>query len=163
MVSDDAKAVRYLTDHAHQVERVSDPRAWHAVLRRINRGRRGRAQGSPVTSNWTTAWVDTVSDERPGWRERAAHLDGQTVFAVDYQTCRRCRFGWVEQPYTDPQYQRCGLATAGLAAVRTEHPNLSWHTLGGHLSDSQAFWTAVGADVPGSYAQRHLCPHIRPG
>jgi hypothetical protein len=73
------------------------------------------------------------------------------VFAVDYQICRHCQLGWVEQPYTDPPYQRCGLASAGLAALRAEHPDLGWHTLGGHFPDSQAFWTTVGTGVPGSY------------
>jgi hypothetical protein len=102
-----------------------------------------------------------MSSERPGWRERAANLDDQTVFAVDYQICRLCQLGWVEQPYTDPSYQRCGLASAGLAALRTEHPELSWHTLGGHFPDSQAFWTAAGTGVSGGYEQRQLCPHIR--
>ncbi|MER6126622.1 hypothetical protein ABT173_29205 [Streptomyces sp. NPDC001795] len=28
------------------------------------------------------------------------------------------------------KYQRCGLATAGLEALRLEHPGQSWHTLG---------------------------------
>jgi hypothetical protein len=28
----------------------------------------------------------------------------------------------IEQPYTLPRYQRCGLAAAGLAALRAEHP-----------------------------------------
>jgi hypothetical protein len=101
-----------------------------------------------------------MSTERPGWRERAATLADEVVFAVDYHTCRRCHLGWVEQPYTDPTYQRCGLARAGLAALRTEHPGLSWHTLGGHLSESRPFWTAVGTDVTGHYDQRPVCPHI---
>jgi hypothetical protein len=35
-----------------------------------------------------------------------------------------------------------------VAALRTEQPDLSWHTLGGHFSDSQAFWTAVGTGDP---------------
>ncbi|PGH47202.1 hypothetical protein CRI70_30040 [Streptomyces sp. Ru87] len=68
--------------------------------------------------------------------------------------------GWVEQPYSAPPYQRCGLATAGLAPLRAEHPGIVWHTPGGHFTDSQAFWTAVGADVPGRYAQRSLSPHV---
>ncbi|MGH3769688.1 MAG: hypothetical protein ACRDTX_31845, partial [Pseudonocardiaceae bacterium] len=68
------------------------------------------------------------------------------------QLCHRCRLGWVEEPYTLPPYQRCG-----------ECPGLSWHTLGGHFRDSRAFWDAVGADVPGSYQQRPLCPHAQAG
>ncbi|MEO6083518.1 MAG: hypothetical protein ABIQ18_10485 [Umezawaea sp.] len=85
------------------------------------------------------------------------------MFAVDYQPCRHCGLAWVEQPYTDPLHQRCGLARACLAALRTEHPGLSWHTLGGHLTESQAFWAAVGTDVCGGYRQRPLCSHVRPG
>ncbi|WP_156045718.1 hypothetical protein [Herbidospora cretacea] len=49
------------------------------------------------------------------------------------------------KPHTDPRYQRRGL---------------SWHTLGGHFSDSRPFWTAVGTDVPGGYHRHELCPHI---
>jgi hypothetical protein len=109
-----------------------------------------------------TGWHDTTSDERPGWRERAAYIDGEPAFAVDYQLCRRCRLGWVEQPYTDPLYQRCGLASSALTALRAEHPGLSWHTLGGHLTESQPFWTAVGASAAGTYQQRQLCAHLRP-
>ncbi|WP_439681215.1 hypothetical protein [Embleya sp. MST-111070] len=66
----------------------------------------------------------------------------------------------VEQPYTDPSYQRCGLASAGLVALRTEHPGLNWHTLGGHFRDSEPFWTAVGTAVAGGYSQRKPCRHI---
>ncbi|RQW98160.1 hypothetical protein DLJ59_27745 [Micromonospora inaquosa] len=71
--------------------------------------------------------------------------------------------GWVEQPYTHPQYQRHGLASAGLATLRAEHPGLAWHTLGGHFRSSQPFWEAVGADVSGSYQQRGTCPHLTRG
>jgi hypothetical protein len=53
--------------------------------------------------------------QRPGWRQRTAFLDGHEVFGVDYRVCRRCQLGWVEDPYTDPNYERCGLAAAGLA------------------------------------------------
>lgn len=82
------------------------------------------------------------------------------MFAVDYQTCRQCGLGWVEEPYTDPRYQRCGLAAAGLAALRAEYPGLGWHTLGGHLRDSEQFWCAVAVEVVGGYAQREICPHL---
>ncbi|MEU9598200.1 hypothetical protein ACIQ8D_33180 [Streptomyces sp. NPDC096094] len=85
------------------------------------------------------------------------------AFAVDYRICRRCRIGWVEQPYTLPQYQRCGLGIAGLAALRAEHTGLSWHTLGGHLGESRGFWAAVGSDVLGGYQQRSLCQHVEAG
>ncbi|MBQ1076819.1 hypothetical protein KBX06_27260 [Micromonospora sp. C31] len=66
----------------------------------------------------------------------------------------------MEQPYTHPRYQRCGLASAGLTALRVEHPGLSWHTLGGHFRSSQPFWAAVRADVPGGYHQRGTCLHL---
>jgi hypothetical protein len=162
-VSDDGQAARLLAGQAHRVGHVSGWAPWRQALRWISRGRLGQQHSFPIAPRLSTPWQDTMSGERPGWRERTATLDGDTVFAVDYQICHRCRLGWVEQPYTDPPYQRCGLASAGLAALRTEHPGLSWHTLGGHFADSQAFWAAVGASVPGGYAQRHLCPHIRPG
>jgi hypothetical protein len=47
--------------------------------------------------------------------------------------------------------------------LRAEHPGLSWHTLGGHFRRSEAFWTAVGADVTGGYQQRAVCQHVKPG
>ncbi len=59
----------------------------------------------------------------------------------------------MESPYTVPQYQRCGLASAALAALRREHPDLAWHTLGGHFADSRPFWAAMGSGVPGGYQQ----------
>lgn len=85
------------------------------------------------------------------------------AFAVDYRICKKCRLGWVEHPYTAPQYQRCGLATAGLVALRAEHPGVAWHTLGGHFADSEPFWTNVGKNADGGYQQRSLCPHITAG
>jgi hypothetical protein len=81
------------------------------------------------------------------------------VFAVDYQVCRLCGLGWVEEPYTDPDYQRCGLAAAALAALRSEYPGLEWHTLGGHFRETEPFWSAVGTDVNGGYTKRGVCPH----
>lgn len=73
------------------------------------------------------------------------------------------KIGWVEQPYTQPVYQRRGLAAAGLAALRAEYPGFAWHTLGGHINGSPAFWDTVGADVPGGYRQRGVCRHITAG
>ena len=99
---------------------------------------------------------------RPGWRE-APNLADDVAFAVDYTVCARCELGWVEWPYTTEQYQRCGLATAALEALRLEHPGLSWHTLGGHFRDSRAFWAAVGTGVLGGYQQRETCPHAPEG
>lgn len=112
----------------------------------------------------SSAWQDTISGERPGWRQRAANdeadPDGDFAFAVDYQICRRCSLGWVEQPYTRDDLQRAGLARAALEALRREHPGLAWHTLGGHLSDSRRFWAAAGAAVRGGYQPRELCQHL---
>jgi hypothetical protein len=106
-----------------------------------------------------TAWRDFRFRERRGWRERAAYLGGNEVFRVDYQVCRRCRLGWVEQPSTVAEYRRCGLATAALAALRSENPGIEWHTLGGHLAGSVWFWVSAGAGIPGGYTQRDPCPH----
>jgi hypothetical protein len=163
VTNDKAQAAQRLAAQAHEVGRVSGRKLWREALQWISGGRLGRSQGWPIVPVLSTPWQDTISGERIGWRQRAANLDGETVFAVDYEICRRCRLGWVEQPYTDPDYQRCGLASAGLAALRTEYPDLGWHTLGGHFSDSRAFWAAVGAGVPGGYQQRHVCPHVSPG
>jgi hypothetical protein len=144
---------------ASQVGRAPGHEPLRAMLKWGTRGRLGRRRGWPVVPVLGTPWQDTVSAERTGWRERAAYLDGSVAFAVDYQTCRGCGLGWVEQPYTESQYQRCGLAAAGLAALRCEQPGLEWHTLGGHLPDSEAFWSAVRAGVAGGYRRREMCPH----
>lgn len=136
----DARAARHLARQAGTVSQVSGRDSCRAVLRRIADAVLDRSPRSQVASGW---W-DTASQERPGWRERAANLDADIVFSIDYRSCRRC-----------------GLASAGLAALRAEHPDLNWHTLGGHLTESQAFWAVVGTGVPGGYQQRHLCSHVR--
>jgi hypothetical protein len=159
--ADDSQAAGCLAGQAHQVGYASGREPWREAVRWITRGRFGRRHGWPVVPRLTTPWQDTISTNRIGWRERAANLNGECAFAVDYYLCRRCRLGWVEEPYTLPRYQRCGLASAGLAALRAEHPGFSWHTLGGHFRDSRPFWAAVGADVPGGYQQRPLCPHAQ--
>ena len=75
---------------------------------------RGRWSRRPVwDEERDTRWRDTMLANRPGWRERAAYLDGGEVFAVDYQVCRGCGLGWVEEPYTVPDYQRCGSLRQG--------------------------------------------------
>lgn len=158
---DDAQAAQRLAGQAHQVGHVSGREPWREAIQWITRGRFGRRRGWPVVPRLTTPWQDTISTNRTGWRQRTANLDGDCAFEVDYQLCHRCRLGWVEEPYTLPRYQRCGLATAGLAALRAEHTGLHWHTLGGHFRDSQLFWAAVGAGVPGGYERRGLCPHVK--
>jgi hypothetical protein len=155
-------AVQLLVAQARtHVGRAADHHLLRAALRWITRGRLGQHHVWQHVPRLGTPWEDTLSTERAGWRTRAGYLDDDDpVFEVDYQICHRCRRGWVEQPFTLPPYQRRGLASAGLAALRTEHPCLSWHTLGGHFRDSQPFWTAAGTDVPGSYQQRETCRHM---
>jgi hypothetical protein len=142
-----------------EVGHTPDQENTRSTLRWLMRGPQYRRRGRQAELEPDTPWRDTRSANRPGWRERAAYLDGQEVFAVDYQVCRICGLGWVEEPYTDPDYQRCGLAAAALAALRSEHQGLEWHTLGGHFRDTEPFWSAVGADVKGAYIKRGVCSH----
>ena len=44
-------------------------------------------------------------------------------------TVTRRIVAWVEEAYTNPDYQRCGLAAAALAALCSEHPGLEWFGL----------------------------------
>lgn len=76
-----------------------------------------------------------------------------------------CELGQPCQPIPGPDRagRRCGLAAAGMAALRTENPGFAWHTLGGHIDGSPAFWDTIGADVPGGYRQRDVCEHVTPG
>ncbi|MCB5165140.1 hypothetical protein LG634_09910 [Streptomyces bambusae] len=85
------------------------------------------------------------------------------MFSIDYRVCSACRLAWVEEPYTEPEYQGFGLASAGLAALRDEYGDVSWHTLGGHLREAKPFWAAVGTGVPGEYQRRALCSHVSNG
>lgn len=154
-------AARALAARADQVAFAQ--RSTHrrrTLLRRLTGGRLGRA--APQVIELDSPWQDTLSFERgsEGWRARTANLDGEEAFGVDYNICRRCRAGWVEQPFTYPLYQRCGLASAALAQLREEHPGYAWYTLGGHEYPARPFWDEVGAAVPGGYRQRPLCPHL---
>lgn len=159
--------IRRLVASANQVVWVSGRRPARELLQWISRGRLGRPVGWPQVSRLASPWQDTISGERVGWRQRAANdladLDGDFAFAVDYQVCRACATGWVDQPYTRDDLRRGGLAVAGLAALRRDHPGLTWHTLGGHLSDARQFWAAAGDGVPGGYQQRSLCQHLNAG
>ncbi|GAB2814371.1 hypothetical protein GCM10027176_18710 [Actinoallomurus bryophytorum] len=159
--NDGREAAVLLAGRADELARVSGRQRWRDLLRWISRGRLGRRRGWPVVPRLNAPWQDTVSPERAGWRQRAANLDGEFAFAVDYVLCRRCNLGWVESPYTLPEYTRCGLAGAGLAAIRANHPRLAWHTLGGHFRDSIPFWAAVSVNVPGGYQQMQLCLHLK--
>jgi hypothetical protein len=159
--AEDRRAARALAARAaSHLGHAPDSEPARTALGWITRGRLGRRHRWTAVPALDTPWQDTMSALRPGWRQRAAFLEGSEVFAVDYQTCRQCRLGWVEEPSTHPRYQRCGLAAAGLAALRAEHPGLGWHTLGGHRRDSDQFWCAVAVEVVGGYAQREICPHI---
>ena len=168
-----AAAVRYLVTHPDQVGRASGREPVREALLWLTRGRWPRRHGWPVVPRLGTPWQDTVSNERIGWRMRAANLRAfdvgdasvrdEFVFEGDYQLCHRCRIGWVEQPHTLGPYRRCGLAAAGMAALRTENPGFTWHTLSGHIHGSPAFWDTIGADVPGGYRPRDVCEHVTPG
>jgi hypothetical protein len=128
----------------------------------ITRGRLGQRHDWSMIPIVGTPWQDNASLRGMRWRARAAYLNGQPVFGVDYQICRYSRAGWVEEPYTEDQYKRCGLAAAGFAALRAEHPGFTWHTAGNHMPDSEQFWQAAGAGVPGGYQRRDICVHRTP-
>jgi hypothetical protein len=84
----------------------------------------------------------------------SSNLGGDDASGIDYNLCLRCRAGWVEQSFTCPPYQRCGLASAALAQLGTEHPGYAWYTLGEHEHPARQFWNEVGAAVPGGQASR---------
>jgi hypothetical protein len=107
-----------------------------------------------------TPWQDTVSGRYFGWRCRQANLDGSFVFAVEYVICKRCNLGWVDKPFTIQEYQRRGMASTALRALREDNPGMRWHTGSGHMSDAKQFWSAVGDGVPGGYLQREFCAHV---
>jgi hypothetical protein len=160
----DRSAARILAGLAtSEVSHEARPEAATVLTRWLGRGRWNRARERTSRQELRTPWRDTRSANRLGWRERAAYLDGNQVFAVDYETCHQCRLGWVEEPYTDPEFQRCGLAAAALAALRHENPGLEWHTLGGHFRETEPFWAAAGEGVPGGYAERGVCSHRKIG
>ncbi|MFD9965025.1 hypothetical protein [Amycolatopsis sp. NPDC058986] len=157
-------AAKQVAAHAHQVAgRRRRPGRWAPLKRWLVGGTRIRRRtGWPASAPMLSdqPWQDRPSWEREGWRERVAFLEGEEVFGVDYVICGRCRCGWVEQPSTQEPYRGCGLARAGLAALRAENPGLAWYTLGGHLRDARPFWAAISADVPGGYRPQPLCGHF---
>lgn len=159
-IDGDRQAALRLAEQTHELGRAYGLEPLRLQLRRISRGRLGQPKGWPNPPQLSTPWQDTISPTRYGWRQRAANLHGEAVFGVDYRVCRRCKLAWVEEPHTDLEYQRCGLAKAGLAALRTDFPRMAWHTLGGRLTDARPFWNSVSACVLGGYEQRDLCPHV---
>jgi predicted acetyltransferase len=155
--------VRQLREQAQtQVGRSSGRTVLRSALYHVTRGRIDRrprySTGQLPTLG--TPWQDTVSGRYFGWRCRQANLNGGFAVAVEYIVCPYCQAGWVDKPYTVEEYQRRGLASAALKALRAEHPGLAWYTGSGHMRDAKAFWVAVGVGVPGSYEQRELCEHI---
>ncbi|WP_197038648.1 hypothetical protein [Herbidospora cretacea] len=160
----DRAAIAELTACADQVAWSPDRDLWHELIYRLSGRRLYRRYRTRRT--WLpddAAWTDTPSFNRLTWRTRAAYLPGIFAFAVDYQVCRTCGLGWVEEPYTEAEFQRSGLARVALRVLRSNYPGLSWHTLGGHFREAIAFWKAVGAGVPGGYTQRPPCSHIETG
>jgi len=112
--NDDAQeAARELAQRAQDIRFTAARRVGRKLLWTLTDGQFGS----------TGPWSDQSCGpfERPGWRVRAAELDGDEAFADTYWVCRRCRCGWVEWPYTAPQYLRCGLADAGLATLRADN------------------------------------------
>ncbi|MCA2218042.1 hypothetical protein [Jidongwangia harbinensis] len=107
-----------------------------------------------------TPWQDTDSGRHFGWRYRQANLYGELAFVVEYIICPHCGIGWADRPYTVQEFQRNGLAAAGLEALRAEHPAVAWYTGSGHMNDAKAFWAAVGDGVPGGYRPGDLCRHV---
>ncbi|HKT03152.1 MAG TPA: hypothetical protein VJT31_26790, partial [Rugosimonospora sp.] len=135
---------------------------FRSALYRVTRGRVDRRPRPTVGQLPTlpTPWQDTVSGRFFGWRCRQARLGEDFAFAVEYIVCLECRLGWVDKPYTAEEYQRHGLASAALRALREEFPGLAWHTRSGHLTDSKPFWSAVGREIDGSYLPRKVCEHV---
>lgn len=155
------RAALRLAKQAQEVQYINGEATWHDLVRWARHGQLTWHPGwLTFLPALRTPWQDTGSAEQDGWRRRAATLNDELVFTVDYLVCRLCSVGWVEQPHTVPRFRHCGLARAGLAALRSDNPGLAWHTMGEHISDSQEFWNSVGEGVPGGYRQRPLCAHL---
>lgn len=155
--------VRRLRDQAlTSVGRSSARTPIRSALYHLTRGRIDKRPRYTVGQlpRLGTPWQDTVSGRYFGWRCREAHLGDRFAFAVEYVVCPYCRMAWVDKPYTAEEYQRNGLASAALRALREENPGLTWFTGSGHMRDARAFWAAVGLGVAGGYEQRELCEHI---
>jgi hypothetical protein len=93
---------------------------------------------------------------------RAAYIDSDVAFEVEYVVCHECLIGWVEWPYSHPGYERQCLASTALECLRRTYPGLEWHTTGDHINNSEPFWTSAGGGVPGGYIQQDSCHHVAP-
>jgi len=156
-----ARLVAQLADQAHWVRNWPDNPNWRERLRRWLHPGAYRFDRTAVPPK---PWIDRPAGpyERTGWRIRAAYVGSEPAFEVEYVICDQCKIGWVESPYSSDGYKRCGLASAALRALRRAYPGVTWHTAGGHFRESEPFWSAVGAEVPGGYTRRERCHHIEP-
>ncbi|WP_275461405.1 hypothetical protein [Streptomyces noursei] len=154
-----ARAVAQLADEVHWVLKWPDNPTWRDRLRRwaFPEAYFFDRRAAPPKS-----WVDRPAGafERTGWRIRAAYVGCDLAFEVEYVICELCGTGWVESPYTSHDYERCGLATAGLRSLCRAYLGVEWHTAGGHFREAKQFWDSVGANVPGAYTRQEMCGHV---
>lgn len=163
MNADLERDLRRLREQAlTDVGRWSSRAPIRSALFHLTRGRIDRRPRYNVTQlpQLTAPWQDTDSGRYFGWRCRQANLYGELAFVVEYIVCPYCRIGWADRPYTVEEYQRKGLAAAGLEALRAEHPAVAWHAGSGHINGAKAFWAAAGDGVPGGYLPRDFCRHV---
>lgn len=163
MLSDVGRSIQGLRNQAlSHVGRASGRTPIRSFLYHLTRGRVDRRPRPSVGQlpDLGTSWQDTVSGRFFGWRCRRAQLGGRFAFAVEYIVCTYCKTAWVDKPYTVEKYQRHGLASAALRALREENPGLGWFTASGHLRASRPFWMAVGKQISGGYEYTELCGHV---
>lgn len=155
------RALVQATDQVHWVREWPKTPTWRDRLHRL---RAPDAYLFDQDAAPPLPWVDRPAGafERSGWRIRAAYLQRDVAFEVEYTVCQACSLGWVEWPYSRPGYERRGLASCALEALRRTYPGLAWHTVGGHINNSEPFWTRAGQGVPGGYTQQDTCEHAVP-
>ena len=71
---DERQQARALAAQARDAAWAADDTAWQQVLRAISGARWGWPPTGLTLIRLDAPWQDTPSSERPGWRERAAHL-----------------------------------------------------------------------------------------
>ncbi|MEV4896426.1 hypothetical protein AB0K48_44410 [Nonomuraea sp. NPDC055795] len=79
-----------------EVAWAPDRDLWHELLYRLSGRRLYRRYRTPARLPAGAPWIDAPSGARHTWRTRAAYLAGEFAFGVDYQVCRVCTLGWVE-------------------------------------------------------------------